>query len=139
MGLLDKLFRPRRDRSHDLQRLAARLESFMRPASALVDTRALTIPANRERYAVFVLGAASALAESRELGETEALALLVMFLQGAGRMQPQEVSHLVGRAMTLVDEPAGTTVREAGAQAMTRWLAGDAGSAVGRLAEVLAG
>lgn len=139
MGLLDKLFRPRADRSRDLQRLAVRLESFMRPASALVDTRELTIPAKRERYAVFILGAASALAESRELGETEALALLVMFLQGAGRMQPQEVSHLVGRAMTLAGEPDGSGVREAGAQAMTRWLTGDAGGAVGRLAQVLAG
>ncbi len=125
------------DLSRELEKLRAKLESFTRPSLALVDTRTLTIPAERERYATFLLGAAGALAESRGLGETEALAVLVMYLRGARKMQEQEVSHLVGRAMTRAAEPEGQPDHDAGAEAMAEWLEGDPGTAVRRLAEVL--
>jgi hypothetical protein len=137
MGILTRLFGARADSARDLEQLRARLESFMRPSTALVDSRQLTIPAQRERFAAYVYGAATALAETRGLGDTESLALLVMFLRGSSRMTEQEVSYLVGRAMALAREPEGAAVHDAGAQALTEWLAGDAGTAVGRLAESL--
>ena len=137
MGILTRLFGPRRDPARELEKLRARLESFMRPSMALVDSRQLTIPAQRERFALYVYGAATVLAESRGLGETEALALVVMFLRGSSRMTEQEVSHLVGRAMALAQEPDSAAVHDAGAEAMAQWLAGDAGSGVTRLADTL--
>jgi hypothetical protein len=140
MSLFKRLFgKPRPAPSAQLAALRTRLESFVRPAMALVDPRQLTIPAQRERYAVFVYGAASTLAGSRDLGETEALALVVMFLRAsaAPRFPEQEVSHLVGRAMALAGEPEGRATFERGAEAMGEWLAGDSGGAVGRLAQTL--
>ena len=137
MGILTRLFGARADSARDLEQLRARLESFMRPSTALVDSRQLTIPAQRERFAAYVYGAATALAETRGLGDTESLALLVMFLRGGSRMTEQEVSHLVGRAMALAREQEGAAAYDAGAQALTEWLSGDAGTAVGRLAESL--
>jgi hypothetical protein len=115
------------------------LESFLRPALALVNARELNIPAQRQRYALFVYGAAGALAASRDLGETEALALLVMLLRGGPgpRIGEREVSHLVGQAMAEAAEPSGRPVLEAGAEAMAQWLAGNAGTAVGGLARAL--
>jgi len=140
MGLLTRIFgRPAQPPAERLEPLRARLESFLRPALALVDSRELTIPAQRERYAAYLYGAATTLAEGRDLGETEALALLVMVLRsGTGpRLADQDVSHLVGRAMTLAREPEGEKTFEAGAGAMAQWLAGEAGTAVGELAQML--
>jgi hypothetical protein len=139
MSFLRRLLARRQADRREIGRLAARLQSFFRPALSLVDTRELTIPAQRERYALFAYGAARALAESRGLGETEALALVVILLRAGERprLSEQEVSHLIGRAMTLAREPAGAPAYAAGGEAMTEWLAGEAGGAVRRLAETL--
>jgi hypothetical protein len=60
-----------------------------------------------------------------------------MYLRGTGKMQEQEVSHLLGRAMTRSAEAEGQPVYDAGADAMAEWLEGNAGTAVRRLSEVL--
>jgi hypothetical protein len=130
-----------RRKGREIGRLHEKLEAFTRPSLALVDSRELSIPAQRERYATYLYGAATALAASRELGETESLALLVRLLRSGATMalQEREVSHLVGRAMTLAHELEGSRVYDAGGAAMAEWLAGNAASAVRGLAQVIRG
>jgi hypothetical protein len=138
MGLLARLF-GRGSRGPSIEDLQRRLDSFMRPSGALVDSRDLTIPARRRRYALFVYGAAAALAARKDLGETETLALLVRFLGTSAGMHPLEVSRLVGECQHAAEDPASLAVVQAGSAAFTRWAEGDAGGAVQRLAQVLKG
>ena len=58
MGWLDRLFGQQGDQqTRKLDVLVERLESFMRPALSLVDSRDLTIPEKRARYGLFTCGA----------------------------------------------------------------------------------
>jgi hypothetical protein len=139
MGFLDKLFgvqpAPRTD---PLRKPGAKLQSFMRPSLAMVDSRDLTIPIKRRRLAQFAYGALQRLAAAYELDETQSLAVLVVYLQGVSGIHPQEVSQLVGSCVQIEADAPGQEAARRGAVAMDRWLAGDAGTAVQELAATLA-
>jgi hypothetical protein len=139
VGLIRRLFGARGpEPGARLEALHGKLASFLRPSHALVDPAWMNVPEKRERYALFVYGAATELAATRDLGETEALALLLRSLGEDARMNEHEVSHLVGRVMTLSATPTGAAACERGAAAARDWLGDDPGKAVTRLAEVLA-
>lgn len=137
MDFLGRLFRRDEAKRRRLDRLKEKLDAFMRPSTALVDSRDMTIPEKRERYALFIYGAIGALASMRGLDDTEALAVLVMFLKTTADMNEHDVSRLVGICVSRSEEPANREVVTEGTQAMDQWLAGEAGSAVSRLAEIM--
>ena len=135
MGFLNKWFRSGQAQAGRIDRLKTKLDSFMRPSVALVDSRDMTIPDRRRRYVYFVYGAIHALGEDQELDDTERLAILVGFLETTARMHAREVSKLVAHCTN--QQADGQTVLTEGYQAMQQWLAGDAGTAVSRLGRVL--
>ncbi len=110
---------------------------MMRPSLSLVDSRDLTIPEKRERCALFTYGAITALAQREELDETEALAVLVKYLNGTKRWHAQEVSRLVGVCMASSRTGDGQLTVVVGARAMSQWLDGDARKAVSQLSQLL--
>jgi len=139
MGFLTKFLGSGERRRRRIDNLKDKLDAFMRPSQSLVDSRDMNVPERRGRYALFVYGAIDALAEAHELDETERLAILVMFLRTTARMHEQDVSTLVGRCMNEAGQPRGQAVTDEGFRAMRQWLAGDAGTAVSRLGQVLKG
>ncbi len=138
MSWLDSLFRRRENRqTRKINALRKDLDALMRPSVSLVDPRDLTIPEKRDSYALFTYGAITALAQREELDETEALAILVKFLNGTKRWHAQEVSRLVGVCMASAETGEGQLTVVVGERAMTQWLDGDAGAAVSQLAQLL--
>lgn len=137
MGLLERLFGRDEAKQRRLSRLKEKLDAFMRPSTALVDSRDMTIPEKRERYVLFIYGAIGALASKRGLDETEALAILVMFLKTTAHMNEHDVSRLVGICVSRSEEPAKRQVVAEGTRAMDQWLAGEAGTAVSHLAGIM--
>ena len=109
----------------------------MRPSLSLVDSRDLTIPGKRERYALFTWGAVSALADHEDLNETEALALLVKFLGNTGRWHEQEISRMVRLCTASTNSEGNPSGVSAGERAMAHWLNGEAGTAVSGLSQLL--
>jgi hypothetical protein len=139
MGFLTKILGSGERRRRRIDRLKDKLDAFMRPSQSLVDSRDMNVPERRGRYALFVYGAIDALAEEDELDETERLAILVMFLRTTAQIHEQDVSMLVGRCMNEAGQPEGQAVMGEGLRAMRQWVAGDAGTAVSRLSQVLKG
>ncbi len=138
MTFLDKLFRRReKQRTDKLQILAQRLDAFLRPSLSLVDSRTLTIPEKRDRYALFIYGAITSLAEREELDETQALAVLVRFLRSSSRLNDHEVSRLVSICASSSDTEENRPAVSAGAQAMGDWLRGETRTAVSALSQLL--
>jgi len=137
MGFLERLFGRDEAKQRHLDRLKEKLDAFMRPSTALVDSRDMTIPEKRARYALFIYGAIGALASKRGLDDTDALAVLVMFLKTTVHMNEHDVSRLVGICVSRAGEPANRDVIAEGTQAMDQWLAGEAGTAVSRLAGIM--
>ncbi len=138
MTFLDKLFRRReKQRTDKLQILAQRLDAFLRPSLSLVDSRTLTIPENRDRYALFIYGAVTCLAEREELDETQALAVLVRFLASSSRLNDHEVSRLVSICASSSESEENRPAVSAGAQAMGDWLKGETRTAVSALSQLL--
>lgn len=138
MGWLQSLFERRENRkTRKLNALQKHLGALMRPSLSLVDSRDLTIPEKRESYALFTFGAVTALAQREDLDETEALALLVKYLNGTKRWHDQEVSRLVGVCMASSQTGEGQLTVVVGVRAMTQWLDGDARTAVSQLSKLL--
>ena len=138
MGWLQGLFRRYENRhARKLNALKKHLDEFMRPSMSLVDSRDLTIPEKRESYALFTFGAITALVQRQDFGETEALALLVKFLNGTRRWHEQEISRLVGVCVASTQTGERQLTMVVGAQAMTDWLEGDTRKAVSQLSQLL--
>ncbi len=138
MTFLDKLFRRREEQKTDkLALLAQRLDAFLRPSLSLVDSRTLTIPEKRVRYALFIYGAITSLAQDEELDETQALAVLVRFLGLSSRLNDHEVSRLVSICASSSDTEENRPAVSAGAQAMGDWLRGETRTAVSALSQLL--
>ena len=138
MGWLDRLVgRHHNQQTRKLDTLLERLEALMRPSLSLVDTRDLTIPEKRKRYALFTCGAVSVLASHADLNETEALALLVRYLHSTGRWHEPEISRMVSLCVESTDAEASPAAMAAGAQAMVDWLNDEAGTAVSGLSQLL--
>ena len=138
MSFLDKLFRRREKQKTDkLVILTQRLDAFLRPSLSLVDSRTLTIPENRDRYALFIYGAITSLAEREELDETQALAVLVRFLASSSRLNDHEVSRLVSICASSSESEENRPAVSAGAQAMGDWLKGETRTAVSALSQLL--
>ncbi len=138
MGWFESLFgRHANQRARKLEALVERLEALMRPSLSLVDSRELTIPEKRERYALFICGAVSALARREDLNETEALALLVKFLRSTGRWHEQEISRMVGLCAASTSSEESPSGVSSGERAMAHWLNGEAGTAVSELSQFL--
>ncbi len=138
MGWLERLFGRQRDQqARKLDAPVQGLESLMRPSLSLVDSRDLTIPEKRARYALFTYGAVSTLARNADLDETEALALMVRYLHSTGRWHEQEISWMVGLCVRDTTPEGSSSDVEAGEQAMTDWLNGETQTAVSRLSQLL--
>ncbi len=138
MSFLDKLFRRREKQKTDkLVSLAQQLDAFLRPSLSLVDSRTLTIPEKRDRYALFIYGAITSLAEREELDETQALAVLVRFLGSSSHLNDHEVSRLVSICASSSDTEENRPAVFAGAQAMNDWLRGETRTAVSALSQLL--
>ncbi|MCP4042773.1 MAG: hypothetical protein GY731_12600 [Gammaproteobacteria bacterium] len=130
-------FGRRKDPARELEKLKRKVESFMRPSSALVDSRDLTIPEKRRRYTLFIYGAIGSLTASQGLNETHRLALLAMYLGSVKGMHEREINYLVGCCTTLTEQPDDEKSIRSGTQAMEEWLSDKPGDAVSRLAETL--
>ncbi len=138
MGWLESLFRRRENRqTRKLNALQKHMDALMRPSLSLVDSRDLTIPEKRESCALFIYGAVTVLAQREELDETEALAILVKYLNGTKRWHAQEISRLVGVCMESSRTGEGQMTVVVGGRAMAQWLDGDEGKAVSQLAQLL--
>ena len=138
MGWFESLFGRHANRqARKLEALVERLEALMRPSLSLVDSRDLTIPGKRERYALFTWGAVVALARHEDLNETEALALLVKFLGSTGRWHEQEISRMGGLCATSTNAEGNRSGVSAGERAMAHWLNGEAGTAGSELSQLL--
>lgn len=136
MGILKNFFRRPDKRQQALIKLQRRIDSFMRPSRSLLDSRDMTIPEKRQRYALFAYGAAYGLLGEDMRDETTALALLVMHLQGVTDMPEREISHLTNICMERETTRQGKELIAAGMQAVELWET-DPGEAVKALAATL--
>jgi hypothetical protein len=120
-----------------MDRTRGKVQSFLRPSLALVDSRSLNVPAARRRLVLFLFGAIHHLGERYGLEETETLAVLVSTLREDLKLHDQEVSQLVAACVNIAGEDGGAELARDGADAARQWSEGEAGTAVQRLAKVV--
>lgn len=135
MSLLKRLF-SKTDNNSVIEASAGAVLPFLRTTHQSVELRAFMTPRLHTLIYCFAYGALEVEALERGMNETQQLAALLHIMNTLSQLEPQDVSALLNKCMTSMQEEEGHGFVIAGSDAYRAWREADAGAA-GQLADKL--
>jgi len=128
LSLLKRLFSSN-ETSSVIEASASAVLPFLRTAHQTVELRAFMTPRLHTLIYCFAYGALEVEALERGMNETQQLAALLHILNTLSQLEPQDVSALLNKCMTTMQEEEGHGFVVAGSDAYRAWREADAGAA----------
>jgi len=128
LSLLKKLF-SKTDTSTVIEASANAVLPFLRSAHQPVELRAFMTPRLHALIYCFAYGALEIEALERGMNETQQLAALFQLLNTLSQLEAQDISALLNKCMTAMQEDEGHGFVLAGSHAYKSWREADPGAA----------
>jgi hypothetical protein len=135
LDILKRLF-SKTDNSTVIEASANAVLPFLRSAQQPVELRAFMTPRLHTLIYCFAYGALEVEAMERDMNETQQLAALFQLLNTLSQLEARDVSALLNKCMTAIQEDEGHSFVLAGSDAYKAWREADA-TAARRLADKL--